>query len=37
MTVRRYGDRPGLWISPEEAGPALGARLAPLLISGAGY
>jgi hypothetical protein len=21
MTVRRYGDRPGWWISPEEAGP----------------
>ncbi len=34
ITVCRYGDRPGWWISPEEAGP--GARLAPLLISGAG-
>ena len=26
MTVRRYGDRPGWWISPEEAGPGPGSR-----------
>lgn len=26
MTLCRYGDRPGWWISPEEAGPGPGSR-----------
>jgi hypothetical protein len=26
MTVRRYGDGPGWWVSPEETGPGPGSR-----------